>query len=148
MYDDILVPTDGSEGAQAAVEQALKIAENHGATVHALYIIETTNVLGDMDWSPIRDELMRQAEEATQQVSEKAEELDDQSRNTNVVTIEEQKDGAPSEEILNYADEQDIDLIVMGTHGRTGLERTVLGSTTEKVIRKADKPVLTAPINP
>jgi nucleotide-binding universal stress UspA family protein len=51
--------------------------------------------------------------------------------------------GTPSEEIVNYADEHEIDLIVMGTHGRTGVARVLLGSVAEKVVRKAPCPVLT-----
>jgi nucleotide-binding universal stress UspA family protein len=51
--------------------------------------------------------------------------------------------GAPHRAILDYVDEQDIDLIVMGTHGRTGLDRYLLGSVTEKVVRLSDAPVLT-----
>lgn len=52
-------------------------------------------------------------------------------------------DGVPSEEILDYADANGVDLIVMGTHGRTGLPRLLLGSTTERVVRLFDAPVLT-----
>lgn len=145
MYDDIVVPTDGSEASQVAVKHAVEIAKDHNATVHAVYVIDTRNVVGDMDWSPIRDELMREGEEATQRVSEKAEELDDRDRKKTVVTMEEIRSGVPSEEILNYSREVNADLIVMSTHGRTGLEKTVLGSVTEKIVRRADVPVLAAP---
>jgi nucleotide-binding universal stress UspA family protein len=51
--------------------------------------------------------------------------------------------GAPHQAILDYVDEHDIDLVVMGTHGRTGLDRYLLGSVTEKVVRLSDAPVLT-----
>jgi len=51
--------------------------------------------------------------------------------------------GEPYESVLDYADEHDIDIIVMGTHGRTGLDHHLLGSVTEKVVRTSDVPVLT-----
>ncbi len=51
--------------------------------------------------------------------------------------------GRPAEQLLDYADEHDIDLISMGTHGRTGIDRFVMGSVAEKVIRRSERPVLT-----
>jgi nucleotide-binding universal stress UspA family protein len=53
------------------------------------------------------------------------------------------RQGAPHTTILEYADEADVDLIVMGTHGRSGIHRYLLGSVTERVVRTADAPVLT-----
>jgi nucleotide-binding universal stress UspA family protein len=60
-----------------------------------------------------------------------------------VQTRTEVRSGNPHETILDYTDEHDIDLVVMGTHGRTGLDRYLLGSVTEKVVRTSDVPVLT-----
>lgn len=134
-YDRILVPTDGSEAASDAVDEALELAESFDAEVHVLYVVDTRlthTILG----GEVVEKLEREGEEATGEIVERAEE-------SGLETRREVIEGAPSEAILNYAEENGIDLIVMGTHGRTGLEKAVIGSVTEKVVRKSSTPVMT-----
>lgn len=144
MYDDILVPTDGSERAQKAAEHAVEVAEDHGATVHAVNVIDTRMFIGDFNWSPIRDELMRKAEDATQKVADLVRDEDDRSRKKNIVVLEDIRQGTPSEEILDYSRENDIDLIVMGRRGQTGGD-ILIGGVSTKVLEKSDTPVLEVP---
>jgi nucleotide-binding universal stress UspA family protein len=140
MYDTIVVPTDGSENARRAADHAVDIAARTGATVHALSVVDATR-LGpftptDIDVSEIRSSLRREAEEATEGVVERC-------RAASVDCIAAVRVGVPHEAIREYSDEVDADLVVVGTHGRTGLPRAVLGSVAERVVRASDAPVLT-----
>lgn len=135
MYDRILIPTDGSESAERAVEEGLRLAEVHDATVHVIYVVEPVPA-GDYGMEGILDALRAEGEKATESVAERARE-----RGLTVVT--DVLPGSAYSVILDYATENDVDLIVMGTHGRTGLDRYLLGSVTEKVVRISPVPVLT-----
>lgn len=137
MYETILVPTDGSHASNRAVEQALKIAEAFDATVHALYVVDTTTYSSvDVPAERISDALEREGEQATDDVVRQCNDL-------GIDIVQAVEPGIPHQTILEYADDHDADLIVMGTHGRTGVERFLLGSITEKVVRTAQVPVLT-----
>jgi len=138
MYETILVPTDGSEGANAAADHAIDIASQYDATLHALYVV-------DVRMSPISTEMDR--EDAIQLIDRSGERpttpVLDRAEEANVPATEAIRLGVPHETVREYVAENDIDLVVMGTHGRTGLEHTLLGSTTERVVRTVDVPVLT-----
>lgn len=145
MYENILIPTDGSEAAQNAVAQAVDLAEKYDATVHALYVVdvEATNLtLGTEQVDRIRQgridempEVKAEAEAATGRVADEAA--------ARGVSVEEHVTaGSPSRAIRNFVADNDIDLVVMGSHGRSGLSRVVLGSVAEKVLRRTRVPVL------
>ena len=144
MYDDILLPTDGSEGTDAALEHALTLAADYGATLHALYVVDRRLYLAADDEGEreeIVETLETEAEEALAAVAEAAEER-------GVETRTERRDGVPYRDVLAYVDEADIDLVVMGSHGRTGRDRlTSLGSTSERVVKNSAVPVLTVRIS-
>ncbi len=145
MYEQILIPTDGSDVAQAAVDQALDIATKYDAEVHALYIADIDAVaygLGTEQVDRIRqgqfgqmDALREDAETATGYVVDRAAPL-------GVSVTERHAGGKPHRVIANYADEHGIDLIVMGSHGRAGVRRALLGSVTERTLRSTHVPVL------
>jgi nucleotide-binding universal stress UspA family protein len=139
MYDDVLLPTDGSPGAEAAIARALDLARTGGSILHALYVVDTgpepPGLAGEH-----RDTLRVAAEgrgrQATALVRERAADLD-------LRTVREIREGVPYRQILEYAEEADVDLVVMGTHGRSSAEPARLGSTAERVLARADVPVLT-----
>lgn len=145
MYERILVPTDGSKVAKAAVDHAVDIAEKYGAEVHALFIADTDAIaygLGTEQVDRIRQgnfqgmtDLREDAEEATGYVKEQAETL-------GLTVVERHAGGQPHDMIADYAQENDIDLIVMGSHGRSGVRRVLLGSVTERTLRSTHVPVL------
>lgn len=141
MYDDILIPTDGSDGSRAAVEHGVTLAGRFDATVHALSVVDEAfskaDVADDTVWMSIYEERERDGERATELIATTAADVHDVSV---VQTIYE---GDPAETILAYIDEHAIDLVVMGTHGRTGIGRHLLGSVTTTVVRAASIPVLT-----
>ncbi|ELY69693.1 universal stress protein [Natrinema versiforme] len=135
MYQDILVPTDGSDGTRQSLTHGLTIADRFDATVHALSIVPE-GPLGTLQ----TDEAIPAAERAVERVEAEA-----KREGVDAATAVER--GVPHEEILEYADEHEIDMIVMGTQGRTGLDRVLVGSVTERIVRMADVPVVTVRLN-
>jgi nucleotide-binding universal stress UspA family protein len=136
VYNDVLVPTDGSEPAEAAVPNAVDLADRYGARLHALYVADTTEYSTITFEGKVVDTLEREGREVVDDVVAAAEE-----RNLEAIGVV--KRGGVYETILDYVAEEDVDIVVMGTHGRSGLGRAVLGSVTERVVRNADVPVLT-----
>jgi nucleotide-binding universal stress UspA family protein len=137
-YDNILVPTDGSSAAQRATEHALSLADRFDAEVHALGVVDLQQAAGPFDAGGLDtgfiDRLQTAAEEDVEHVANQWAQPDR--------IHEAVEEGSPSKVILEYVDEHDIDLVAMGTHGRTGLRRFVLGSVTEHVLRESPVPVL------
>lgn len=138
-YERVLVPTDGSEHAAAALDHALSIARTYGGSVHVLFVVDFGAVATASELGPhpqLADALRLRGESTTDSLGERV-------RDAGLDVVTEVREGMPSRDILEYADAHDIDLIAMGTHGRTGLDRVLLGSTTARVVRRADRPVLT-----
>ncbi|GAB7095591.1 universal stress protein [Halolamina litorea] len=137
MYDDILVPTDGSPAATAAIDHAISLAKTYDATVHALYVVDASAFSSIEAGSElVIDALEEEGQHAVEEITAAAE-----AAGIDVVT--HVVSGTAYRRILDYVDDEGIDLIVMGTHGRSGVERFLLGSVTERVVRTADVPVLT-----
>ncbi len=143
LYDRILVPTDGSPGGRRAVAHAVELAAAHGSTVCGLYVINTVSYNGlpmESSWKGVTTLLNTDGTEALDVVEKLA-----SDRNVPVET--EITEGSPAKEIIRAADRQECDLIVMGTHGRGGLDRLLLGSVAEKVVRGAQIPVTTVRVD-
>lgn len=136
MFDQILFPTDGGEGATVALDHVLDIATAHDSTVHLVNVVDTTR----MSTTRIQGEVIDTLEEEGEQIVREAA---DRAEQQGVDTVTEIIQGEPYSTIVGYADSREIDLIAMPTHGRRGLERFLLGSTTERVVRRANTPVLT-----
>jgi nucleotide-binding universal stress UspA family protein len=139
-YNSILVPTDGSEAAKRAADHALSLADRFDADVHALGVVDLQQAAGPFDAGGLDKEFVNRFRSAAEDnVEHVANQWAQPDRFHDAV-----EEGAPSRVILSYIDEHDIDLVVMGTHGRTGLRRFVLGSVTEHVLRESPVPVLAA----
>lgn len=138
MYDSILVPVDGSDAATAAIERALSLAVSTDATLSLLSVVNQVPVpMGEeIPANPTRAALDEQSTKALERAESKAIDAGLDFR----TTVER---GIPHEEIADHVDENNIDLVAMGTHGRTGLQRYLLGSVTERTLRTSDVPVLT-----
>ncbi|MDQ2052415.1 universal stress protein [Natronolimnohabitans sp. A-GB9] len=132
-YQRILLPTDGSDEAQMAAERGIEIAAALDATVHAFSVIQSSAVLKR---DQLRTDAKADARDAVERVETAAE-----SAGVEVTTSVEK--GVSHESIVNYATANDIDMIVMGTHGRTGLDHVMIGSVAERVVRTSPVPVLT-----
>lgn len=130
-YATLLVATDGSQGAREAEKTAFEWAGAFDASIEALYVVES----GLSDTAAIEEALEVDGERAVTDVQTRAQE-------TGLTAATAVKTGIPHEVISEHAAEQDADLIVLGARGRGTLERTVLGSVTERTVRTADQPVL------
>ncbi len=140
MYDNILVPTDGSGTAADAIDHAIELASTYDATVHALYVVDTA-AYGSIEVGAdvFVDALEQEGNDAVEEVAEKGDAAG--------VTVEGVVEhGSPAHTIVEYADDHDVDLIVMGTHGRRGIDRVILGSVAGRVVRVADVPVMVVPM--
>ena len=129
MYSEILLATDGSEDARRAADHAFKLAETFGASLHVVYVAETAVPVAYGDY------LRAEGDRVTKSVAARG-----AQRGIDVVW--EVLEGAPHEEIEKYAERSDVDLIVVGSRGRSGIERRLLGSVTDRLLRTVSVPVL------
>lgn len=137
----ILVPTDFSSTASVALEYAKTLSHALGASLHVLHVVPDPlfSAMAAGSYIPppeFYENLERNGRQALEQV------LSDADRRKFRATLQLTL-GFPTEQIVNYAKERRIDLIVMGTHGRGFLTRLLLGSVADKVIRMAPCPVMT-----
>lgn len=139
MYDTILVPTDGSDPANRAVEHALEIADRYDADVHAIYCVETHRY-GEPALSSTEIVLSNLEERGAAML----EELADRADNVGIECTWNVCHGLPWEEVRKKADELDTDLIVIGFQGQSHDRSGRIGSVAERIVRNANRPVLTA----
>jgi nucleotide-binding universal stress UspA family protein len=140
-YETVLVPTDGSDTAERAVDHAVAIADAFDGRLHALSVVDVGALGAESQVVPTEtmiESLTERSEAAVAAVAERA-----GAAGLDVTT--EVQQGFPGTSVLRYAREHDADVVVMGTHGRTGLGRLLLGSTAERVMRRAEMPVCAVP---
>jgi len=137
MYKKILVPTDGSEFAKKAQKHALFLAKVTGAEIVAVSVTENNFVNG----LPLDDEVYQLNQVLKERSEENLKEFDklneDDLKITHIV-----KEGSPAKCILEVANEEDVDLIVMGSSGKSGFDRFIMGSVADKVVNSAKCAVL------
>lgn len=137
MYKKILVPTDGSEFAKKAQKHALFLAKVSGAEIIAVSVTENNFVNG----LPLDDEVYQLNQILKERSEENLKEFDklneDDLKITHIV-----REGSPAKVILEVSKEEDIDLIVMGSSGKSGFDRFIMGSVADKVVNSAKCAVL------
>jgi nucleotide-binding universal stress UspA family protein len=139
MYQNILIPYDGSKEARKGAKHGIELAAALGSTVHALYVIDlpgaprTIYIRDDED--EMREEYRKYGEEVTAEICEMAEEQ-------GVDCVAAIRTGKPSEDIVEYAEEEGMDAIVIGS-AYQGKFKALLGSTADKVVRTSKVPVVT-----
>ncbi|WP_436928111.1 universal stress protein [Halosimplex amylolyticum] len=141
MYEDILLPFDGSDGAAEALYHTAEIAHWADATIHVLFVADTTLHSVTVVETEVVDTLVHEGED----IVEEAE------KTLNTLGVDYDSDvvqGHPAPTIVEYAEQYEYDVIVMPTHGREGVSRYLIGSVTEKVVRLSSVPVLTARMQP
>ena len=138
LFEKILFPTDFSDSAEYAGRYAISIARKYSSKIYVAHVVEPFTYAADfgIDYGAQFREMEATAKRMLDDVvaSMKRAGLDIEG-----IMLS----GRPSAEIIGYAKREQVDLIVMATHGRTGVERLLLGSETEKVIRKSPCPVMT-----
>ena len=137
MYKKILVPTDGSEFAKKAQKHALFLSKVSGAEIIAVSVTENNFVNG----LPLDDEVYQLNQILKERSEENLKEFDelneDDLKITHVI-----REGSPAKVILEVAKEEEIDLIVMGSSGKSGFDRFIMGSVADKVVNSAKCAVL------
>ncbi|MFB6122744.1 MAG: universal stress protein [Haloferacaceae archaeon] len=139
MFENILVPTDGSDAANRATDHATDLAGESNGTVHALYVVD----MGEADFVAVPSDIA----ETKARIREKGEDLVAdvcyQVEAAGVDCVTAVVTGIPDEEILAYAAENDVDLIAMGAHGKRDPDKPLLGNTARRVIQESSVPVHT-----
>ncbi|AKB50952.1 Universal stress protein [Methanosarcina barkeri str. Wiesmoor] len=137
LFEKILIATDGSEKNKSAVEEAVKIARACGSTVYAVYVMDESLMKSAIE-VPIAEDLYRRIREEGEEAVNGVKEI---AQGVNLETFI--LSGRPARAITEFAEQKEVDLIVVGTQGKSGIERFLLGSVADEVIRTAGCPVLT-----
>jgi nucleotide-binding universal stress UspA family protein len=140
IYRKIMIATDGSEPVRRAVDTAIEIANLSESKLYAVHVIAlgyySITRSGDAEWKKeIEKQLITEGKEATAYV-------ENAGRAANIEVESVILEGSPADEIVDFAEKNDIDLIVMGSLGRSGIEKFLLGSVAENVVRHSKKAVL------
>ena len=139
MYDQILIPYDGSDEARKGAEHGIELAAALGAGVTALYVIDLPGAPRALGLRDDEEKMRKQYREYGKDVLDN---ICSVAREHGVDCSTAIKTGSPAEEITNFADDEGMDVIVMGSAYR-GTIGTILGGTTDKVVRTARVPVIT-----
>ena len=136
-YQKIMIATDGSKQVEKAIDAGIKLAKLTGAKLYAVYVIASIGYSPrDFGWEEsLREFLEDEAKKAVTFVEE--------TGKLSGIKVESViLEGHPADEILKFAEQESMDFIVMGTLGRTGLDRFLMGSVAEKVVRHSKIPVM------
>lgn len=139
MYDTILVATDGSADANRAVTHALEQAEQHDAALQALFVVDT-----DRYSEPALSSMELETTEIEEWGQEELQDIVERGERLGIDVTTRCCHGKPYLEIINYADEVDADLLVLGYHGHSHSEGGQIGSVTDRVVQNVGRPVLIA----
>jgi nucleotide-binding universal stress UspA family protein len=144
-FKKIMIATDGSACSKLAADKGIEFARLTGGTVYAVHVLskaylsamdgESYSSMGMNPWESIKEEFQKQGQQAVDYVKERGE-----IKGVNVESV--LLEGNPSEELIRYAEEKNMDIIIMGTLGKTGLDRFLLGSVTGNVVRHSKIPVM------
>jgi len=137
-YKKILIPTDNSKVSIEAAKQALEIAKLMNSKVYVIYVVDIMPFVGlptEGFWESMKEILEEEGKEAFNKIKNMAEEFD-------IDIVSEILEGNPAKEIVEYANKKNINLIVMGTSGKSGIDKLLLGSVAEKVSKRAQCPIL------
>ena len=145
MFDRILIPTDGSEASERAAPYAVRLAETFDAKLYVMYVIDTEAVsqaLGSEQVDRIEAGQFGEMTELHEEAAGAIDRMRDYGAESDVEIEPVIDAGIPHEVITNFADEEDVDCILMTSQGRGGVKRMLLGSVTERVTRSTEVPVM------
>jgi nucleotide-binding universal stress UspA family protein len=137
----VLVPTDFSDSARQALKYGMSFAKEYGAELVLLHVVENLTVGYASDLFPVP--MAEVFQEISGYAKTELAKLGTEARARGLTVQEQVVQGKPSAEIIRFASEHEIDVIVLGTHGKGMLDQALFGSTTERVVRRAPCPVLT-----
>ena len=142
LYKKILIATDGSEYTKKAIDYGIDIAINTGAKLQAIYVVDTGAYKSIPLSAPQEYAYSILKQEGDMAIKYVADMVEAAGLEVEGIIAE----GHPADEIIKYAEKNSIDLIVMGTLGKSGLDRFLLGSVADKVIRNSKIPVIVVPV--
>lgn len=140
MYDTILLPIAPESETMRGVERAADLAEHYDATIHVLAVADT---MAETMRGPHAETL---ADRIETKAMDRVEAVGDELEERGYDVVKRTESGRPAETIVATIEAADADVVVMPTHTRKGLQRVLLGSVTEEVVRQSPVPVLTVPI--
>ena len=146
MYKKILLPTDGSKYAEKAAKHAIWIASHSNAEVIALNVVDTSSLVGlpaeDLTVR-VTEILKEEGQKSLETITNIMEQLEkEKGLKTDVKIISISKEGSPADVILDTVEDENIDLVVIGSSGKTGFDRFIMGSVAERVVKAAKCDVL------
>jgi len=141
VYNEILVSTDGSDASAVAVEQAVAVADRFEATVHCCHVVDVGTEMSASAEGTIATQLTDTLDEVATEALDDAE---SRAAEAGVQTERVALEGVPHEAIIDYCADHAIDLVVIGSTGRSGISERLLGSTTDRVARSVEASVLIA----
>jgi nucleotide-binding universal stress UspA family protein len=137
-FKKIMIAADGSACSMMAANKGIEFARLSGGTVYAVYVVSTdyfSSIGVDVSWGEIYKILKQEGEQTVNYIKELGE--------TEGVSVEPiLLEGNPSDELIRYAEEEKMDIVIMGTLGKTGLNRFLLGSLAENLVRHSKVPVM------
>ena len=137
-YKKILIPTDNSKVSIEAAKQGLEIAKLMNSKVYVIYVVDIMPFVGlptEGFWESMKEILEEEGKEAFNKIESIAKEFD-------ISIVSEILEGNPAKEIVEYANKKNMNLIAMGTSGKSGIDKLLLGSVAEKVSKRAQCPIL------
>jgi len=135
MYQELLLATDGSDAARQATEQGIELADQLGATLHVLSVSE--------DGPQAENKQDRLRTDPEEEAAAAAEEANEAAAREGIDATTDIRHGVPQEQIVDYAETNPVDMVIVGTAGRSGLDHLLSGSVAEEIVRNAPVPVLT-----
>lgn len=140
LYSKILIAVDNSEFSEKAAINGFKLAEQLGATVALLYVVDTSKAVANIDTGVYPEQALFLLKKEAEQTLNKLAAL-----HTGKEVVKFMPQGIPTKDIIKTAEKWEADLIVLGTHGRTGLMHLLVGSISESIIRHSKIPVMVYP---
>ncbi|HIH74075.1 MAG TPA: universal stress protein [Methanosarcina sp.] len=138
LYRNIVIATDGSANFRKVISCGIEIAKLSGATVYVLYVVDTPSLISEI-WTAGKEAIREMMVNDGKKVISKVKKIIEES---GVEVKEVLLEGHPSDEIIKFAEHNNMDLIVMGTLGKTGFEKFMMGSVAQKVVRCSNVPVM------
>lgn len=142
MYARILVPVDGSPTATAGLREAMRLARGGRATIRLIHVIDRLSLVQAMDPTPMVVDIMKSLEVSGRSALEEARALVEKAGIAVQVTLKRPARGSVADAIVEETRRWKAELIVMGTHGRRGISRMIMGSTAQGVVASSKSPVL------
>ena len=139
-FQKIMIATDGSDCSMLAAGKGIELARLSGGKVYAVYVVSTnylSSVGVDFYWGEIYEAFKKDGENAVNNIKEMGERV---GVNVEPIVL----DGHPADELIRYAEEEEMDIVIMGTIGKTGLNKLLLGSVTGSLVRHSRVPVMVA----